>query len=287
MREYGEVIKEFRVGKNMSLLEVSNGVMSISQLSKFERGETEIVFHKMRGLLANLNVTFEELELAVCEYSGNDFKSLLIKIRKYYSETNIGRLQALVKQELFLYKETNLVSHKLNAICIKSYLYNIDKAKFPVKLSEKHFISEYLFSIEKWTKYEILLFTNSISILTIDTVFSLTKEMIKLTVNYKSVDQYNRVLIQSLVNVCILGIENQRFSEVFFFKKVLSEFLLDDTFLYEKNVLRFLDGYLEYACSNKKRGMSLMKSAIGVFEMLDSVNLAYNFSNYLKEKETI
>ena len=282
-RKAGEIIREFRIGKKMTLTSVCKGVMSLSQLSKFERGESEIIFQKMEGLLHNLNITDEEFELSRNNYESNNLQGLLNKIRRYYSEHNIGRLHAIYINELFNFKETGDIAYKLNAICINCFLRDLNKEKFPIKSSERHLLSEYLFSIDQWTKYELLLFSNTLPILTIDTIFCLAKEMIKNASQYKMIESYNKIMLQTLLNVCILGIENSKYSDVIYFKKILNDMLLDETFLYEKSVLNFINGLFEYKTNNKINGMQQMEKSISIFHQLDSINLAINYSEYIQK----
>lgn len=255
--------------------------MSPSQLSKFERGETEIVFQKMEGLLNNLNITYDEFQLAKLGYLPNDFQNLLLKIRKFYSEGNLARLNALKRNEEYKYEKDNNITHKLNSICISGYLVDLAPDNQYIKKSEQKLLADYLFSIDEWSKYELLLFSNTLSILSIDATISLSKEMINRLIAYQSIDTYNKMMIQTLINVCIQCILKDRLSMADFFIRTIHNQIIDETYLYEKNTLRFVEGYYAYKIGHFDTGIKKMNASIDVFKLLDSVNLSENYSEFL------
>lgn len=281
-KQYGRIIKTFRLNKQLTLKEVSKEVLSESQLSKFERGETEISFDKMIGILSNLNMTAEELFLHSPEYLDNNFENILRKIRLFYSENNIAKLKSLYKNELFKYQESKLIFHKLNSICIKGFLLNLNVVDYNISSAENNFLTNYLFSVEVWSKYEVLLFSNSISFLSTESIIILTKEMTKSKVFHKNHDSYNRILIQVLINASIVLMEKDYLKEVNFLLKMIDDIITDETFLYEKNVLLFLRGMYQFNTGNTDAAIIKMKQAIEIFEKLDSISIAENYNNYFK-----
>src|SRR5699024_10191772 len=60
MKNYGTTFRTFRQNKGYTLKQVATGIVSVSFLSKFERGDSDISFSTMGDLLDRIMVTFEE-----------------------------------------------------------------------------------------------------------------------------------------------------------------------------------------------------------------------------------
>ena len=63
MKNYGNALRSIRESKNMSLESLSDSTVSKSSLSKFERGQIDLTFKKLIGVLNRLNVSFSEFDL--------------------------------------------------------------------------------------------------------------------------------------------------------------------------------------------------------------------------------
>lgn len=72
-KSYGYRLKKMRETKNLTLEQVSGSVMSVSQLSKFERGLCDITISKLSLVLKNMYVSLEEYVYGVNEYKMNEF----------------------------------------------------------------------------------------------------------------------------------------------------------------------------------------------------------------------
>lgn len=57
MTNYGEVLHELRVGKQMTLAKTAGDIVSASFLARFEKGETNISLEHFTRILQRLNVT--------------------------------------------------------------------------------------------------------------------------------------------------------------------------------------------------------------------------------------
>ena len=57
----GSLTKKIRLSKKLSLKDVAGDYLSVSFLSKFERGESEISLSRFLCILENLDVSIEEI----------------------------------------------------------------------------------------------------------------------------------------------------------------------------------------------------------------------------------
>ena len=61
----GQVFKNLRTNRHISLKQISNEEVSVSQLSRFERGESDLSIGKLLIALENMNVEVSEFIDAV------------------------------------------------------------------------------------------------------------------------------------------------------------------------------------------------------------------------------
>ena len=61
----GEIFREFRTNRNISLKQIADNTVSASQISRFERGETDISLSRFLRVLDNMHVEMNEFMAAV------------------------------------------------------------------------------------------------------------------------------------------------------------------------------------------------------------------------------
>ncbi|HDR7211043.1 TPA: helix-turn-helix transcriptional regulator, partial [Bacillus cytotoxicus] len=125
-RNLGEVFREIRESKNLKLLDVCGADLSLSQLSRFERGKCEISANKLFYALEKINVSVEEYILAINGYQENYIDELFSKLNEYHLQNNVKMMKLLLKKEQnnnkysekSIYKEMNclLISVRIQQI---------------------------------------------------------------------------------------------------------------------------------------------------------------------------
>lgn len=284
LKKVGVILKEFRTSKNLSLEFVTKDIMSTAQLSKFERSEVDITCDKFLKVLKRINITLEEFSLAQNDFSLSGLEEILYKTKKYYGENNANKLNILLCVEIDNYKETGVIYHLLNTICIKGYLYDIDQSpeSLPSK-KESQIINDYLLSVDDWSYYELLLFSNCIKFINSHTSILLAKEMTKKNFFYRNLPKNKRIIIKTLINIFIACCENSLFKDAHYFKNVISSMLKDETFLYERNVFLFAKGLFFLKTDEKNLGISMMNDSIKIFKELGCDNLFSNYKKYFDD----
>ncbi|THG25318.1 helix-turn-helix transcriptional regulator, partial [Streptococcus pyogenes] len=88
----GATLRKVRKGKQISLCFVADEHLSKSQISRFERGESEISCIRLINILDKLHITLDEfLILHDEDYTNSEtFANLVQYIRKQYSSQNIN-----------------------------------------------------------------------------------------------------------------------------------------------------------------------------------------------------
>lgn len=270
---WGQSFREIRESKNMSLAEVSNTNFSVAQLSKFERGDSDITVSKLFSALEHMNVSMEEYIIICQNYEITGFEKLLKKLNEFHTSNNINLLNNLLEEH---------TEDTLNRIMILSVMHDVEP-KYNLNEEEKGYLTDYLMKVSEWGYYEIVLFANSVSIFNVGTLVILAREMLHRIEYYKDISSHKRLIVQTLINVSIICIQDNQLKKANFFLKNINYLLSDETLLYEKNVYHFTTGYYSYKCGDKKKGLTFMNDSINTFKILGSQNLAANYNNFLNE----
>ena len=108
MKLYGEIFRKFREAKGFSLKQVAGSKLSISQLSRFENGETDLTFSKLLIILDATRMNLNEFSYACHNFKRDDFNELLTKIREHTINSNIPELKKMLFSQLEVIEKNNL-----------------------------------------------------------------------------------------------------------------------------------------------------------------------------------
>lgn len=79
MNHFGEIFKTFRESKGLRLKDVAKAGISTSQLSHFEKGETDLTISTFMLILDESNMPIDEFMYAVHDFHRDDLNELLSK----------------------------------------------------------------------------------------------------------------------------------------------------------------------------------------------------------------
>lgn len=282
MYSHGSVFRNIRISKQLSLKDVADGVVSVSLLSKFERGSCDITLSKFYMLLKKINITLEEYSYMVNDYQPQNLDKLIDMVRVAYENNNVKYLEVLVEQEIKNWKEKGAYFNKLNAIMIKAVVKDLDN-NYKIDIDDITYLAEYLFKVEEWGLYEITLFGNSMSVFNLNTIISFSKELINKTSIYKGVNSTIKAATQVLINAVILCLQYDRINEVAKLIKYLDEIIMNQDFYYERIKTLYLKGIYYIKKENIEEGKRLAYMAIEIMDRLDEKKLAINHREHLNE----
>lgn len=270
----GKTLRKVRQGKQVSLCSIADEHLSKSQISRFERGESEISCIRLINILDKLHLSLDEfLILHDNDYTNTEtFAKLLQYIRKEYSSQNTNNIVKL----LAFPSKYNLNS--LERTMIKSILYTLDNA---IKPTEKEMLqlTDYLFKVEKWGYYEIILLGNCVRTIEYASFFLLTKEMINNYI-YSSLNNNNKKFVTQLaINCLILSIDRSEFKNCTLLITEIQKLLDNELNYYEKTVFLYVMGYYEFK-KNPNNGIDKMKKAIRIFDILGEEHLKNQYSEH-------
>ncbi|RFE01336.1 Rgg/GadR/MutR family transcriptional regulator [Streptococcus parauberis] len=232
--ELGEFYKEMRLARKIKQKDVVKGKLSVSQLSKFETGQTMLSADKMLDVVEGINLTFAEFGFALRKYKPTNHQMLMSKLVTYSNSGNKEKLLQLLSQS----DNSTLIYDQLNRLIIKNAIHIIDRS-YPINSQEMQLLTTYLYDIENWTAYELHLFGNTMPFLSDTDLIFLGKELVERSKIYSALTDYRRLLKYTYLNLISEIIERKLTTHLSFFVKELQAILdIYDTF--ENILLNFL-----------------------------------------------
>ena len=271
----GITLRKVRNGKQISLCSVADEHLSKSQISRFERGESEISCIRLINILDKLHITLDEfLILHDQDYTQTEsFANLVQYIRKQYSSQNINNIQSLLSDS------SNYTLDSFEKTMVKSILHTMDSSIIPSD-DELLQLTDYLFKVEKWGYYEIILLGNCVRTINYNSYFLLTKEMLKNYI-YSSLNKTNKQIVTQLaINCLILSIDMEEFTNCFYLIDEIKVLLDNELNFYEQTVFLYVTGYFEFKRCQLTSGIEKMKQAIQVLDILGEDKLKLHYTNH-------
>lgn len=270
----GITLRKVRKGKQISLCSVADEQLSKSQISRFERGESEISCIRLINILDKLHITLDEfLVLHNEDYTNAElFANLVQYIRKQYSSHNIKNIAALLSDS------SHYTLNSFEKTMIKSILHTMDSSIIPSN-KELLQLTDYLFKVEKWGYYEITLLGNCVRTINYNSYFLLTKEMLNNYI-YSSLNKTNkRIVTQLAINCLILSVDKEEFSNCTCLITEIKALLDNELNFYEQTVFLYATGYFEFK-RHSDSGIEKMKQAIQVLDILGEDKLKLHYTSH-------
>ena len=270
----GITLRKVRKGKQISLCSVADEHLSKSQISRFERGESEISCIRLINILDKLHITLDELLVLHNEdYTNAElFANLVQYIRKQYSSHNIKNIAALLS-------DSSLYTlNSFEKTMIKSILHTMDSSIIPSN-KELLQLTDYLFKVEKWGYYEITLLGNCVRTINYNSYFLLTKEMLNNYIYSSSNKTNKRIVTQLAINCLILSVDKEEFSNCTCLITEIKALLDNELNFYEQTVFLYATGYFEFK-RHSDSGIEKMKQAIQVLDILGEDKLKLHYTSH-------
>ena len=185
MKKFGEIFKKFRESRGLRLKDVAKAGISTSQLSRFEKGETDLTISKFMFILDEINMPIDEFMYAVHDFHRDELNELLSKVRHFVSTRDVEGMKKL------LYSQMELEDRREKFHLSGETYYTKDDLTY---------LTDYLFSVEYWGYYELLIFSNTLDVLNHDVFMVLAREMFRRSDFYKEIPNNRRLISTMLLN---------------------------------------------------------------------------------------
>lgn len=276
-KDLGAVFKNLRTNRHISLKQLSDDTVSISQLSRFERGESDISVSKFLTALDKMNVEVREFIDAANNYQQTEqikFMSALIPLEY---ERNIAGFKRMMAEEEAKFKaHPDVYRYHLNVILLQSFVCKCDESvPFPKEYVDQ--ITDYLFTTEDWNIYELILIGNTYLFIDVPVLHRMGQEILKRQEYYSEIGTQKNLVVITLLNIWETCLHRGYVETAHFYEENIQPLLQDETDMYKRTIYLFLSGYQFYLEDKMEAGVEKMQNAIHIFEMLGCDNLANNY----------
>lgn len=274
IKQVGKVFHELRTNHNISLKQVADDTVSVSQLSRFERGETDLSISKFLTALDNMSIEMNEFMDLLKNHQQSETIEFMRQLTPLEYERDIQGFQRLFHEQERKYKQNpSVYQYHLNSILAQSFICKCySKIPFPKEYINE--VADYLFMVEKWNIYELILIGNLYLFFDIPLVDKMGKEILKQTLNTNANLKLATITLLNIYETCVY---RNALEVAQYYKDQLPQLMQDETWLYERNIYYFLSGLYLYKTGEQRKGNEMMKHAIQIYEWLKCDNLAKNY----------
>ena len=279
MQNLGEVFKELRKSRNVSLQEATGGEFTYSMLSKFERGEAELSSMKLITALDNIHSDLNEFMYLVRGFSQKKVLAFQENLWDLYDREGIDSLHSLYEETTQKYRSSGETSYLLQMIRIKSLLVFFD-SKIRATDEELTFLYDYFFTIDIWGNYELELFSTISTLFPLPLYFKYSREMLQKTDLLGSLPS-NKVGIDTiLINGLFKAIEEKDKLKADYFVFQIEKRELPESQAYLKIIYMIAKGYYDTIFNVKNKGLEKIQRGIAILQDLEYVDGARYYENY-------
>ena len=279
MQNLGEVFKELRKSRNVSLQEATGGEFTYSMLSKFERGEADLSSMKLITALDNIHSDLNEFMYLVRGFSQKKVLAFQENLWDLYDREGIDSLHSLYEETTQKYRSSAKKSYLLQMIRIKSLLVFFD-SEIRATDEELTFLYDYFFTIDIWGNYELELFSTISTLFPLPLYFKYSREMLQKTDLLGSLPS-NKVGIDTiLINGLFKAIEEKDKLKADYFTFQIEKRELPESQAYLKIIYMIAKGYYDTIFKVENKGLERIQRGITILQDLEYVDGARYYENY-------
>ena len=262
--EMGALLKKIRLSKNLTLKELASDYLSVSFLSKFERGESDISLSRFFLLLDKLDVSIEEFYGILSQDNPTHTE------KAYYQNDSLS-LQKYAGEERHKFELTQDKSFLYNSIMLESFLASVSNKE--VDENKVRELTDYLFSIEQWGKRELIILGNSMSFISTQTLNVLTKEIVYRTRLFGNSDSNQRIRISLLINAASEFLRRDELDLAKYYLDLVNDSGIPEVLLYERHELIFVMGSYLIKSGEVAEGRNLIEGCLETLRTLGAEKL--------------
>ncbi len=279
MQNMGEVFKELRKSRNISLQEAMGGEFTYSMLSKFERGEADLSSMKLITALDNIHSDLNEFMYLVRGFSQKKALAFQENLWDLYDREGIDSLHSLYEETTKKYRSSAKKSYLLQMIRIKSLFVFFD-SEIRATDEELTFLYDYFFTIDIWGNYELELFSTISTLFPLPLYFKYSREMLQKTDLLGSLPS-NKVGIDTiLINGLFKAIEEEDKLKADYFVFQIEKRDLPESQAYLKIIYMIAKGYYDTIFKVENEGLEKIQRGITILQDLEYIDGARYYENY-------
>lgn len=276
--DIGSTLHKIRKDKGLTLKEVAGEVISVSHLSRVEKGENKLSTDEFFLVLENLNTTVEEFQFI----RGNDRESyqkeILEEIVEAMNHRDIKKLKD-IEGEL---KQKSYAPYSFEQFMLIG-IENVYSG-FNQKAFDGSFFLDYLMQVENWGKLELNIFMLFAITLPSETIVNLMDTAIKKCQFYGKLRGHELMPLHLLQNVftTFLFLGEIKHAEMIL-HRVETDYLLKNDSIQEHLGWEFNKGLLHFKKGEIEKGKRCCERTIQLSERLGKEDRANNFRRRLEQ----
>lgn len=286
MKKYGPTLRKIREQKGYTMQQLASDILSVSFLSKFERGESDISLGYITQLLEKLSLTFEEFFYLHDGVDSGQLEYFFEQASEAYVNRDLKQLEQLREIAFDKWETHGLETFRCNILMLDVSESIIRGETITSSDDAVEFLYAYLFGVEIWGYYELSLYNFTMFLMPLEMVMTLSKTAFEKSSRFGKLKKTDKVMIPILINTLtylmggskpILYVEEYKV-----FLGYLESLDIPEEDLYTRNALLQVKGIQEIKIGNREKGIEMVKKAIFIFTELGSQELAVTTENYLK-----
>lgn len=242
-------IEDIRIGKGIPINKLVDGIFSRTTYHHFKTGTHDIKLNNFLGIAERLYLATDELALFIKVDASLIFKDYLFEIRKHISGKDFARIIKLQKK---IQSESYYFSEHLYEIIE----FALQRHKVTASYPEESKIMVHLIETELWTRYEIILFCNSMFIMTSDLINTLLHRVLKNLKHHKLLRHYGDEGFRVLVDAYFVFFERKNIKYMLKWRHYFLSYPLEDSFLFEKTFKKIVIYLMEYILDENSQALN-------------------------------
>ncbi len=263
--EVWEIVDRVRRQKGISINEVCGDEVSRSVYERFVKNKADTTVTKFTYFLQRINLDYDELKIFNYPKETNIIQRMMEEMIVAFMSRDTEELQRIAdfcrdKESMLSKREEHLIS-----LC-EMMVARLNNEQVDVQNSS---VYQYLINAQTWTRYELVLFNNSMYAFTPEFVeMILERALVSLSV-YKDSRQGRSESFRMLSNSVIYFIQHNQRTFAWKYLEKLGEFYLEEDMYFEKNVRLLLNGVWDTIRGNNK-GIERVHQSLQVCQFLSS-----------------
>lgn len=252
----GQLFKEIRLERGLTLTDVA-GDLSISTVSKFENGHSEISAEKLMLLLQKLGMDATEFfEILSSKQSSKSSPVTLSQrafdkhLMKLALEQDVDGLTHFRKQFTNYFQQSGIRLYKLREIIVSAVLIDTRDTHTLLTQADSKFVNDYLMARDVWYELEYSLYGDCVSCLQPQDFDQLYTKFLTIHFSFRQRRDYINLFFQSFYNTAVALFYRQEYKKAIQTLNHLQDQQLPDNLFFIRLQLRLLKTVCQYKLTN-------------------------------------
>jgi len=272
---FGITIEMIRKGKNIKIKDLCEGIMTRAAYHRFASGKSDTSIQNFTLLLDRLHTNSKEFFLIHNNYVNDKVSSFLKELSRAYRTQKLQELRNLNRK-----LESDFTGLKRDHLA-ELLKFRISRLLGQNIKGKESNLFNYLIKTEFWTHYELVLFTNSMFVFSLELIDAILIRCIQSFKKFSTIRPYGNESFRLVSNALIVAFEQ---NNKFYTKKwmvILEGIKLDDGDFFEKTLYMIFKGFNEININNNTESMSEIIKTIDFVRHIEANEHAEMFNRML------